>query len=112
MSLVLITGGTGQLGRAVVPRLVSSGHDVRLLSRQDRPSRPDGVEAVRGDVLTGDGLARAVSGVDVVVHCATSPLRHATRTEVDGTRRMTVAAASAGPPPPVVLTAIRRVDPH
>jgi uncharacterized protein YbjT (DUF2867 family) len=111
MSLVLVTGGTGQLGRAVVPRLVSSGHDVRLLSRQDRPSRPDGVEAVRGDVLTGDGLDRAVSGVDVVVHCATSPLRHATRTEVDGTRRMTVAA-SAARRPHVVYTSIVGVDRH
>ena len=97
MALVLVTGGTGQLGREVVPRLVSGGHDVRLLSRQDRPSRPDGVEAVRGDVLTGDGLDRAVAGVDVVVHCATSPFRRTRRTEVDGTRRLTVAARRGRP---------------
>jgi uncharacterized protein YbjT (DUF2867 family) len=98
MALVLVTGGTGQLGREVVPRLVSGGHDVRLLSRQDRPPRPDGVEAVRGDVLTGDGLERAVSGVDVVVHCATSPFRRTRRTEVDGTRQLTVAATCARRP--------------
>ncbi len=98
MALVLVTGGTGQLGREVVPRLVSAGHDVRLLSRQDRPPRPDGVEAVCGDVLSGDGLDRAVSGVDVVVHCATSPFRHTRRTEVEGTRRLTVAAARARRP--------------
>ena len=97
MALVLVTGGTGQLGREVVPLLVSGGHDVRLLSRQDRPSRPDGVEAVRGDVLTGDGLDRAVTGVDVVVHCATSPFRRTRRTEVDGTRRLTVAARRGRP---------------
>jgi len=110
MALVLVTGGTGQLGREVVPRLVSGGHDVRLLSRQDRPSRPDGVEAVRGDVLTGDGLDRAVTGVDVVVHCATSPFRRTRRTEVDGTRRLTVAAR--GGRPHVVYISIVGVDRH
>ena len=110
MALVLVTGGTGQLGREVVPRLVSGGHDVRLLSRQDRPSRPDGVEAVRGDVLTGDGLDRAVAGVDVVVHCATSPFRRTRRTEVDGTRRVTVAAR--GGRPHVVYISIVGVDRH
>lgn len=111
MALVLVTGGTGTLGRAVVPRLVSSGHDVRLLSRQDRPARPDGVEAVRGDVLTGDGLDRAVSGVDVVVHCATSPIRRTTQTEVEGTRRLTVAASSARRPH-VLYVSIVGVDRH
>src|SRR5437879_6537188 len=97
MALVLVTGGTGQLGREVVPRLVSGGHDVRLLSRQDRPSRPDGVEAVRGDVLTGDGLDRAVAGVDVVVHCATSPFRRTTRPEADGPPRLTWPARGCAP---------------
>jgi uncharacterized protein YbjT (DUF2867 family) len=111
MALVLVTGGTGQLGREVVPRLVSAGHDVRLLSRQDRPPRPDGVEAVRGDVLSGDGLDRAVSGVDVVIHCATSPFRRTTRTEVDGTRQLTVAASSARRPH-VVYMSIVGVDRH
>jgi uncharacterized protein YbjT (DUF2867 family) len=111
VALVLVTGGTGQLGREVVPLLVSGGHEVRLLSRQDRPPRPDGVEAVRGDVLTGDGLERAVSGVDVVVHCATSPFRRTRRTEVDGTRQLT-AAAAAGRRPHFLYMSIVGVDRH
>jgi uncharacterized protein YbjT (DUF2867 family) len=32
-SLTLVTGGTGTLGRRVVPRLLAAGHDVRVLSR-------------------------------------------------------------------------------
>jgi uncharacterized protein YbjT (DUF2867 family) len=84
------------LGRRVVPRLVAAGHDVRLLSRSDRPIRPNGVEAARGDVSTGDGIDRAVAGVDTVVHCATSPFRKVRRTEIDGTRRLITAAARAG----------------
>jgi uncharacterized protein YbjT (DUF2867 family) len=98
MSLVLVTGGTGELGREVVPRLVSAGHDVRILSRQDRPARPDGVEAVRGDLLDRDALDRAVARVDAVVHCATSPFRRTRQTEVEGTRLLTAAAARAGRP--------------
>ena len=98
MGLVLVTGATGGLGRALVPRLVSAGYDVRILSRQDRPARPDGVEAVRGDVLTGHGLDRAVSGVDAVVHCATSAFRRVRRTEVNGTRSLIEASVRAGGP--------------
>ena len=98
MGLVLVTGATGGLGRELVPRLVSAGYDVRVLSRQDRPARPDGVEAVRGDVLTGEGLERAVSGVDAVVHSATSAFRRVRRTEVVGTRSLIAAAARAGGP--------------
>jgi uncharacterized protein YbjT (DUF2867 family) len=77
---------------------VAAGHDVRILSRQDRPTRPDGVEAVRGDVVTGEGLDRAFARVDAVVHCATSPYRRVRRTEVDGTQRLLAVAARAGRP--------------
>jgi uncharacterized protein YbjT (DUF2867 family) len=98
MTLVLVTGGTGGLGRELVPKLVSAGHDVRLLSRQDRPARPDGVEAIRGDMLDSEALDRAVARVDTIVHCATSPFRRTRRTEVEGTRLLTAAAARAGRP--------------
>ena len=111
MSLVLVTGGTGGLGREVVPRLVSAGHDVRLLSRQDRPARPDGVEAVRGDVLNLKSLERAVAGVDAIVHCATSPFRRTRQTEIEGTRLLTVAAARAGRPH-LLYMSIVGVDRH
>jgi uncharacterized protein YbjT (DUF2867 family) len=98
MTLVLVTGGTGGLGREIVPRLVAAGRDVRVLSRGDRPVRPDGVEAVRGDLLRSEGLERAVAGVDAIVHCATSPFRRTRRTEVDGTERIIAAAGRVGRP--------------
>jgi uncharacterized protein YbjT (DUF2867 family) len=66
---VLVTGGTGTLGRLLVPRLRTAGAPVRVLSRH--PQGPaDGVEFVLGDLDTGDGVAAALAGVDVVVHCA------------------------------------------
>ncbi|TDD97114.1 SDR family oxidoreductase [Jiangella asiatica] len=65
---ILLTGGTGTLGRVVVPLLRQAGHDVRVLSRRDHE---DGdVEYVTGDLATGTGVERAVAGVETIVHCA------------------------------------------
>ncbi|MCU1449881.1 MAG: family oxidoreductase [Acidimicrobiales bacterium] len=96
MADVLVTGGTGSLGSYLVPRLLLRGYDVRVLSRRASPSVPLGATAVRGDVRTGEGLDAATTGVDAVIHAATSPNRGARSTEVDGTRRMADAAWAAG----------------
>ena len=68
---ILVTGGTGQLGRVVVERLRAAGEDVRVLSRRSAPG------VVPGDLRTGRGIDCALAGVDVVVHCATD-FRHET----------------------------------
>jgi uncharacterized protein YbjT (DUF2867 family) len=68
---VLVTGGTGTLGRHVVPLLRAAGHRVRVLSRTARDPGA-GVEHVLGDLATGAGADAAVAGVATVVHCAGS----------------------------------------
>jgi uncharacterized protein YbjT (DUF2867 family) len=69
---VLVTGGTGILGRLVVARLARTDHSIRVLSR--RPHAADGdVEYVAGDLSTGEGIDAAVKGVEVVIHCAGGP---------------------------------------
>lgn len=72
---ILLTGGTGTLGRLVLPLLRVTGRPVRVLSRHRHDpgdAVDDGVEHVVGDLATGVGLRAAVDGVDVVVHCAGS----------------------------------------
>lgn len=69
--LILVTGGTGGLGRRVVPRLREAGRVVRVLSRRVHDSAP-GVEYVVGDLAKDEGVAAAVEGARVVVHCAGS----------------------------------------
>ncbi len=69
MARIVVTGGTGHLGRLVVPRLVQAGEEVRVVSRSPHASG-DGVEYVVADWSTGDGLAAAVRDMDVVVHLA------------------------------------------
>ncbi|MBR8640693.1 NAD(P)H-binding protein [Streptomyces tuirus] len=66
MTTILVTGGTGTLGRLVAERLRADGHEVRVLSRHSRPYAVDLREG-------GEGLDAAVAGVDTIVHCATSP---------------------------------------
>ncbi|GGV47077.1 SDR family oxidoreductase [Streptomyces griseoflavus] len=66
MTTILVTGGTGTLGRHVSERLRGAGHEVRVLSRKTRPYAVDLREG-------GKVLEEAVTGVDTVVHCATSP---------------------------------------
>ncbi len=68
-SPILVTGGTGTLGRLVVLRLTAAGRAVRVLTRQTLPDA-DGVDFVTGNLATGAGLAEALDGVSEIVHCA------------------------------------------
>ena len=88
MATVLITGGTGTLGRRLVPRLLAHGHEVRVLSRSQSPAVAEGATAVRGDLSTGNGLLDAVRGVDVVINAASSPFRQTWVTDVFGAGRL------------------------
>ncbi|GIJ11503.1 SDR family oxidoreductase [Micromonospora andamanensis] len=69
---VLVTGGTGTLGRHVLPRLRAAGRQLRVLSRTIHPSA-DGVEYVLGDLLRDEGVAPALDGVHTVLHLAGGP---------------------------------------
>jgi uncharacterized protein YbjT (DUF2867 family) len=89
-SLILITGGTGTLGRHVVLRLREAGHDLRVLSRH-RHASGDGIEFVTGDLATGAGIEAAVAGAGIIVHCAGS-----SKGDEEKTRRLARAAAQAG----------------
>jgi uncharacterized protein YbjT (DUF2867 family) len=69
MDPILVTGGTGTLGRHVVRRLRAAGRDVRVLTRRTREDE-DGVRYVAGDLLSDAELGEAVDGVATIIHCA------------------------------------------
>lgn len=69
--MILVTGGTGTLGRLVAPKLRDAGNNVRVLSRKSRAAE-HGIEYVVGDLATGEGVDAAVKGVEIIVHCAGS----------------------------------------
>lgn len=96
---VLVTGASGFLGRAVVRGLLADGYAVRTLQRT--PSRTEGATDVLGSVTDPDVVARAVSGVDAVVHLAAKVSLAGDpadfeRVNVGGTRTLLDAAQAAG----------------
>jgi uncharacterized protein YbjT (DUF2867 family) len=89
-SSILLTGGTGTLGRHVVPLLQDAGSKVRVLSRHGHESG-DGIEYVTGDLLKGEGIEPAVDGAEIIVHLAGGP-----KGDDEATRNLVRAASRAG----------------
>jgi uncharacterized protein YbjT (DUF2867 family) len=87
---VLVTGGTGTLGRLVVARLRDAGCAVRVLSRHPREAGA-GIELVTGDLATGEGIDAAVAGAETIVHCAGS-----SKGDEEKARTLVRAASRAG----------------
>ncbi len=102
MTKILVTGGTGVLGREIV-RELSTRADARVLSRSS-----EGPGILRGDLETGEGVAAALDGVEVIVHAASNGTdrRHPDR-DIGAARNLLEAA---GGRPHIVYISIVGVD--
>jgi nucleoside-diphosphate-sugar epimerase len=70
---ILVTGASGSLMRAVIPRLLAEGHEVRGVDnymRYGRQEPPAGVEFLEGDLTDVAVVRRALDGVDGVIQAA------------------------------------------
>ena len=103
-SPILVTGGTGTLGRLVVRRLRDAGCDVRVLTRRGHEAE-DGIRFLTGDLATGEGIEPAVDGVTAIVHCAGS-----NKGDADLTRNLVRAASSQPGPPHLVYISVVGAD--
>jgi uncharacterized protein YbjT (DUF2867 family) len=100
--VILVTGGTGFVGRHIVRRLRNEGRPVRVVAR--KPERAAdmenwGAELVQGDVTDLPSLRRAVDGVDAVIHLVAirqGKPEEFDRIMTDGTRGLVAAAGEAG----------------
>lgn len=102
---ILVTGGTGFIGRHTVRALLGEGRRVRLLCRQPAKARAlfgDAVEILPGEVLDEEALRSACREAVVVLNIAgqysfgASQRATMWRTNVDGTERLMAACAAAG----------------
>jgi dihydroflavonol-4-reductase len=104
MTMTLVTGGTGFVGRAVVVELLAAGREVRVLARHPEHPVLAGlkVEVVRGDLRDPASLAAATKGCHRVFHVAADYRLWVPDPEVmytinvQGTRDLLAAAAEAG----------------
>ncbi|GAA4421261.1 NAD(P)H-binding protein [Georgenia halophila] len=97
---ILVTGGTGTLGRHILALLSDSGQDVRVLTRNPRPDSP-GVQYLTGDLDTGEGISAAVAGVQTILHLAGS-----NKGDAQKTRTLVEAATRAGSPHLVYISVV------
>lgn len=100
MARIAITGGTGFVGIHTSRALAAAGHELRLVARgTPRGPRPAGAQWVRADVVSGDGLADALSGCDTVVHLVAiireKGRQTFARVNAEGTANVVRAAAEA-----------------
>ena len=99
-SPILVTGGTGTLGRLVVRRLRDAGCDVRVLSRRGHEAE-EGIEFVTGDLAAGKGIEAAMEGTEIIVHCAGSA-----KGDEDKARSLVRAASRDGAPHLVYISVV------
>ena len=96
---VLVTGGSGFIGRHLVRSLKSDGFEVSALAR-NATSVPDGVRFVSGDITDPASLPSAVEGIDAVVHLVAIINERGTQTfdgvNVGGTRNVLEAMRAWG----------------
>jgi 2-alkyl-3-oxoalkanoate reductase len=103
---ILVTGGTGFTGTALVKRLRETGHDVVALDYKEGLAcdglRAMGVEVVIGSVTDPEAVRRSMRGVEYVFHLAAAfrelnvPNSFYDQVNVEGTRNVLEAAIQAG----------------
>jgi nucleoside-diphosphate-sugar epimerase/phosphohistidine swiveling domain-containing protein len=96
---VAVTGASGVVGRGIVARLLSQGHQVVGLARHRPDSWPNTVEFVQSDIRDAAAVRHAVSGAEVVAHCAWatgSDQRTSDQINAAGTANVLAAMADTG----------------
>jgi nucleoside-diphosphate-sugar epimerase len=100
----LVLGASGNVGAAVVRRLVADGHDVRVLLRRSSSTRGiEGLDVERhyGDIFDTEAVSAAMAGCDVVFYCVVDTRAHLVdpaplfKTNVEGLRGVLDIAARA-----------------
>jgi uncharacterized protein YbjT (DUF2867 family) len=94
MATVLVTGGTGNLGRVVVRKVVERRDQPVILTRNAHSEVPAGARLLIGDLAMQSDLDAATRSVDSIIHCASKPTQASQ--DIEGTRSLLESAGRNG----------------
>lgn len=87
MEKVLVTGGSGTLGREVVDKLLSQQYETSILTSKENTVMPRGCRIYIGDLEKNTGLKEALENIDIIIHCASNP-QNSLKVDIEGTKNL------------------------
>ncbi len=112
---IVVAGGAGRTGRAVVDRGLSAGYDMVAFARRWSGDAPSGLTVALGDATDESAVRGAVEGAGAVISTLGAPGLGPTTVLSDATRALAGVLAATGPPRLVVVMTVgvllTKVDP-
>ncbi|QMU30811.1 SDR family oxidoreductase [Adhaeribacter radiodurans] len=88
MSNILVTGGTGTLGKRVVEYLLNNEDlQIYVLTSKENPGLPAQCQTITGNLAANTNLKTALNDIEIVIHCASNP-RNPQKVDVEGTNNL------------------------
>jgi len=87
MKQILVTGGTGTLGKEIVYQLIAKKYRPDILSSRISPDLPAGARILKGDLTEKNSLPEVIANAEIIIHCASNP-RNSDKVDVEGTRNL------------------------
>ncbi len=113
---IAVTGASGHIGINLIPELIKTGYEVRILShRNEEVLKEFEVPVVKGDLLKPDSLTPFIDGADVIIHLAAVVTIHkrsqeALKVNVQGTKNLLDAAQKKGVRKFIFFSSIHSLD--
>ncbi|HET9485909.1 MAG TPA: NAD(P)H-binding protein [Chryseosolibacter sp.] len=93
MAQILVTGGTGTLGRQIVQQFTYQGLDVGILTTRQHVDLASGAKVYRGDLIERESIRDAAEKASIIIHCASD--RRNLAVDVEGTRNLLQSVAKS-----------------
>lgn len=87
MSQILLTGGTGTLGKEIAQQLITGNHNFKVLISRNHSEEPKGVTLISGDITKKETLTASPKDTDIIIHCASNSQNHQ-EVDVIGTKNL------------------------
>ena len=90
MNKIIVTGGTGTLGREIVRQLLEQHYPVTILTSRRKPDVPLGADIAAADVTDKTSLNNTIAGTNILIHCA-SNAQNFRAVDIEGTKNLLAA---------------------